>query len=294
VNFPFWALLLSGLVTAGIYALAVTGFNLLILVGGVFYLVFTSIVVLCMYFLWIFSGLFGGNQIIYIPLAILAGVALVVLTEPIFRSFGQRKAIIASFIVAIGLSNVFNDIMTKINLGEAIVFDSNMLSRGIVLGTGLAKITVGQLATLLTSIAIVVALFYLIYRTKIGRYFRSIAQDSWAAKVNGVPIVRTSIISYVIAGAFAGIAAVLLAMYVGYARADLSVMVSMKVFMIVLLMGIGNLTGCLYGALIYGVAEAFMRALIPGEWSSVILYSVIFVLILCKPQGIFGQKVIAN
>jgi len=294
MHFPFLALLLSGLTTAGIYALAVTGLNLLILVGGVFYIVFSTIVVLCMYFLWIFSGLFGANQIIYIPLAILAGVVLVVLTEPIFRSFGQRKAVIASLVVSLGLSSIFTDIMTKINSGVAVVFDSNMLSRGTTLGTGLAKITVGQLVTLLTSIAIVAGLYYLIYRTKIGRYFRSIAQDSWAAKVNGVPIVRTSIISYVVAGTLAGVAAVLLAMYVGYAGADLSAVLSTKVFMIVLLMGMGNLTGCLYGALIYGVAESFMRALIPGEWSSVVLYCIIFVAILLKPQGIFGQKIIAN
>jgi len=294
MHFPFLALLLSGLTTAGIYALAVTGLNLLILVGGVFYIVFSTIVVLCMYFLWIFSGLFGANQIIYVPLAILAGVVLVVLTEPIFRSFGQRKAVIASLVVSLGLSGMFTDIMTKLNSGMAVVFDSNMLSRGVTLGTGLAKITVGQLVTLLTSIAIVAGLYYLIYRTKIGRYFRSMAQDSWAAKVNGVPIVRTSIISYVVAGAFAGVAAVLLAMYVGYAGADLSALLSIKVFMIVLLMGMGNLTGCLYGALIYGVAEAFMRALIPGEWASVVLYCIIFVAILLKPQGIFGQKIIAN
>jgi len=288
----YFAQLISGISAGSIYAILVTGLNLLILVGGVFQYSYPSIVVMNMYVIWLGWGATGGNLPLTICIAIISGIAINVLTEPIFRRLGQQRAMVASFIAAIGIATILSDIMGRqINQGMVISFPTALLAKGTIVGTGLVTITTGQLVIIMGAVVSMALIFYLLYRTRIGREFRAIAEDSLVARILGIKAVRMSMLSYAITGLLGALSAVFLTMYIGMANESLATTFSLKVFIVAMFAGIGNLGGGLIAALILGLLEAYMVNIVPGEWATAVFYGLVLIVVMVRPRGLFGAKI---
>ena len=170
----FLSKLISGIALGSIYALLATGVNLLLLVGGVFQFAYPHLVVLAMYVLWMVLGATGDNLALAIPVTILSGIGLSLATEPIFRPLSQRGTLVASFIAAIGIATILSDLMSReINYGRAVPFPAFAPMKESLIGSTIVSLSMGQRATILGSVAVVVGLFYLLYRTNLGRAFRA-------------------------------------------------------------------------------------------------------------------------
>ena len=286
----FFAQLINSLALGSIYALMVTGLNLVVLVGRVVQFAYPHVVVLSMYAAWYVLRATGNN----IPLAVLAavgsGVGISLATEPIFRPLTKRVAIIASLIAALGLSMVITDIMShELNIGLPIVFPPSFVARVPVYQLGMVTLFQGQLATFIGSIGAVVGFLYLLYRTQVGRAFRAIAQNPFVARLLGIPITKTSIYSYVIAGLLGGVSAVFLITALGTAAPSLGGDLALKVIAVALFAGLGNLRGGLIAGLIIGVIECMALGYLPGRLSTAIVFGIIMISIMVKPKGVFAR-----
>jgi branched-chain amino acid transport system permease protein len=286
----FLAQLINGIAVGSIYALVVTGFNLMVLVAGVVQFAYPHVVVLSMYVAWYVLRATGKNLTLAVVAAIGSGAGISLVTEPIFRPLTKRAAMIASLIVSLGLSMVITDIMShEFNIGLPVVFPPSLVGRVPVFQSGMAILFRGQLATFLGSIAAVVGFLYLLYRTQVGRAFRAIAQNPFAARLLGIPITKTSIYSYFIAGLLAGVSAVFLITALGTADPSLAGDLALKVIAVALFAGLGNLRGGLIAGLIIGVIECMALGYLPGRLATAIVFGIIMIAIMVKPKGVFAR-----
>jgi branched-chain amino acid transport system permease protein len=282
--------MINGIAVGSIYALLVTGFNLMVLVAGVVQFAYPHVVVLSMYVAWYVLRATGNNLALGILAAIGSGVGISLATEPIFRSLTRRGAMIASLIASLGVSIVFTDIMSHgLHFGLPVAFPESLTGRAPIFQLGMATLFGGQLATFIGSLAAVAGFLYLLYRTQAGRAFRAMAQNPFVARLLGIPIIRTSITSYATAGLLGGLSAVFLAMALCYARPALGDNLALKVIAVTLFAGLGNLRGGLIAGLIIGLVESIVLGYIPGDWSTAVIFGVIMISIMVRPQGVFAR-----
>ena len=287
----FASQLLNAVVLGGIYGLLVTGFNLILVVGGVFHAAYPHTVVMSMYICWMVLKA-TGNIPLAIGAAIGAAIGMSLVSEVIFRPLVKRRAMIMSFVAALGMGMLFTDMMSRqLNKGLAIGFPTSFTGEGTLLRYGLISITTGQLVTLIGCVAAVLVFLWLVYRTKLGRAFRAIAQQPVVARILGVPVTRSSILSWGIAGLMAGISAIFLAMGLGWASSEIAGILWIKVLAISLFAGMGNLRGGMYGALILAFAEVMVLSYLPWDWSNAIAFAMIIIVVVFKPRGLFGVTI---
>jgi branched-chain amino acid transport system permease protein len=136
----------------------------------------------------------------------------------------------------------------------------------------------------------VVLLFWILYKTRAGRAFRAIAENPETAKLTGIPIFHTGIQSYALTGVLGGVTAVLMALLLGSASADLGDQLGHKVLGISIIAGLGNLPGGLAIALLLGIAEAIVQGFFSGSWSNAVVFAAMLAVVLAKPKGVFGTK----
>jgi branched-chain amino acid transport system permease protein len=287
----FVAQIADGLATGSIYALIVLGMNLLILVRGVVHFAYAHLVVITMYIAWIVLEQTNNNLVIAIPVAIFAAVLLLILTEPLFRPLALRRAFLETLIVALGIAIILTEIMSHfIHHGEAIAFPPALTGGGAMLRTGMISFSLADAYTLFGSIVVVLVLLYLLYHHKHGRAFRAMAQDLRIARLLGIPFKRTGIYGFAIAGILAGVVSVLVAMSLGLASSSLGDTLAIKAMVLILFAGMGNLKGGMICALLMGIAEAMALSYLPGRWTEAVIFGAIMIVIIWRPQGLFGAK----
>lgn len=288
----FVAQVINGLAIGSVYALIVVGINLLLLVRGIFHFSYTHITVMSMYASWMVLGATHNNLAMAIPAGIVTATLLTTLTEPIFRPLAVRKALLEAVIVALGIGIILTDIMSHfLNHGLAIAFPAMLVGGGAQVRFGMISFSLGHVYTLLGSIAAVIGLLYLLYRRKEGLAFRAMAQNLETARLLGIPLNKTGIYSFAIGGILAGITGVLMAMTLGSASPALGDSLAIKAMVLILFAGSGNLKGGLICALLMGLAEALISAYLPGRWTDALVFGTMMMVIIIKPQGLFGARV---
>ena len=130
-----------------------------------------------------------------------------------------------------------------------------------------------------------------INRTKFGRGIRAVAQDPTTATLMGVSRERVIMLTFLIGGLLAGVAALLytlkipqgIVFYGGF-------VLGIKAFAAAVLGGIGNLRGALLGGLLLGVIENYGQALFGTLWRDVIAFGLLVLVLLIRPTGILGES----
>lgn len=291
----FIAQLITGIAVGSVYALVVTGFNLFLLIKGIFHWSFAHTVVLCMYILWLVILLTPAHAVfglsIGIPIAIGGGILITVGIEPIFRPMIARGGYIEVVIASVGLGIIITNVMSHyLNAGAPISF-SNILQSSSTVGRGLISLKIGDIYVVFACILIVFFLFYFLYKTKKGRAFRAIAQDIEVARILGIPIALTGLISFGVGGLVGGISAILMTMALGMASPSLGNDLAIKAMMLVLFAGSGNLRAGMICAIGLGIVESMVAVYIPGGWNVAVTYSVILAGLLLKPEGLFPKRI---
>jgi len=287
----FIAQFINSIALGSIYALLVIGFNLLVLVTGIFPYAYAHVVVFSMYMCWIGLKISNNNVIVGIIFAIVSAIALSLVTEPLFRPLSRRGAQLGSFIVAMAIGSIITEILAQnLNKGIVINFPVELKGEGSLIKFGVSAISIGQIATVLGSIVAGGFFFYVLFRTKQGRAFRAIGQSSFNARLLGLPITKIGLLAFAITGILGGISAIFLSMSLGTASASLGNNLALKIMAVALFAGVGNIGGGIIAALILGLAENMALAYLPGTLSQAIAFAMIMIVVMIKPQGLFGTK----
>jgi branched-chain amino acid transport system permease protein len=123
---------------------------------------------------------------------------------------------------------------------------------------------------------------------------RATAQDKDAAAIMGINVNRTISFTFLIAGALAGAAGTLYALWATTVRFDQGFQLGLIAFTAAVLGGIGNLPGAVLGAVTIGLIQSWNEGLpwhMPGsDWTQSIVFSILILILVFRPEGLLGEK----
>ena len=142
----------------------------------------------------------------------------------------------------------------------------------------------------LISAALMAGLYYLLYRTILGRKMRAAAQDPTAARLMGISPTYVIIWTFVLCSVFMGVAGVLLAP-VFFVEIDIGGLPALYAFSASIIGGFGSIPGAIVGGLSLGLVEIFTAAYISSEYKVAISFMIVVAFLLVRPTGLFGETV---
>ena len=145
-----------------------------------------------------------------------------------------------------------------------------------------------QLAASVGALAAFGFLYWFITRTETGLALQATAQDRQAASLMGIDTQRMFALGWVIGGACVGVAGALLAMFF-YIYPDVGAPFALLAYVTVALGGFGNVPGTLAAGVVVGLVEALAGLLIPPAFKYSVVFVLYLVVVLWRPQGLFGR-----
>ncbi|MCF6093935.1 branched-chain amino acid ABC transporter permease [Microaerobacter geothermalis] len=283
--------LVNGLTLGSIYAIVALGYTL---VFGVLEIINMAHGAIFMF------GAFIGLMMITtfkVPLwiamigAIIVTAFLGLLMERIALNPLRRRAGVshlAPLISTIGVSIILENLAHKLFGAETQPFPVSFAEISYEIGN--VKIYLVQITIFFISVALMVGLQIWLGKTKAGKALRATAENMETAGLLGVNTGRMITLTVVIASAMGGIAGVLVGMAFNAVSPQMGLSMGLKGLAIIILGGMGNVNGAMVGGLILGITEVFSVAYGDSGYRDAIAFLIIIVILLVRPQGIFGEK----
>lgn len=281
----FIQILISGILTGGIYALISVGLTLIFGVVRVKNFAHGEYLMLGAYMVYWLNVLLGMDPYLSIILVLPCMFFMGVLTHKIVIRPVLMKPAMTHILVTIGLSFFLQNM--ALLFWKADYRTVRTAYTGLTLKAGDLSIGFPRLMAFVIAMLVTYLIYLFLKRTYLGKAIRAVAMSRQGAQLVGVDIDYIYTIAWGIGIACVGIAAVMIMPI--YAIFPLvGQMFGLPAFVVVVLGGLGNFTGALLAGLLLGVVESFSGFFIHPALKEVV-YFVIFILVLSiKPSGLFG------
>jgi len=172
---------------------------------------------------------------------------------------------------------------------------SNPLLFSIPIGTESVRVETVDALVLGLSISLMLALQFIVFRTKLGAGMRAASHDARTAALMGVPVDRTISITFVIGTSLAAAAGFLYVMKYPSINPPVAVtwaLLGLKAFVAAVVGGIGNVRGAVVGGLLIGLLELYGAAYLSPHYRDVYVFALLIIVLLVRPTGIFGSTAV--
>jgi branched-chain amino acid transport system permease protein len=288
--------LLFGILRSGLYALTALGLAISLGVIGVVNFAHGEFVMIGAYIgFWAYllmSGPLGLGPAVS-PLVILIGIpvsalALYLIAAGIFRLTLKpvlRQPELNQMLLTFGLSIVVVNAMSIAFTSQA--QDANLAWRFDLIDLGFVNVTYSRVAGFAVSALLVAGTYVLLERTRLGKQMRAVAQNRLGAQVVGIPVDRIYEIAFGLSAALGAAAGVML-IFQTQVSPFVGLGTLLKSFSIVVLAGLGNLTGVIWASLLLGIAEQVISQYVPNGAAlrDGLFFVLIFVVLLARPGGL--------
>jgi branched-chain amino acid transport system permease protein len=149
----------------------------------------------------------------------------------------------------------------------------------------------GRMIVVLTSIAMMAFLYFLVMRTRLGKAMRAVSEDKDTAALMGVNVDQVISRTFLVGSALAGIAGVMVGMYYLQIKPTMGFTPGIKAFTAAVLGGIGNIPGAMLGGYTLGLAESLGVLVLPAVYKDIVAFSLLVLTLVFKPTGILGEAV---
>ena len=280
--------MVSGLLMGGIFALFGVGFSLTWGVMKVINIAHAAFGILAAYIAYWGLTLYGLDPLLSLvfSLPLLFGTGLFIhrfLVRPITRS---REIVVASMILTFGLAIILENIMLAAWSPDERLITTSYSSKAIFIGEIIIKVS--NLLAFLLSVLGIAALYLFLHRTRTGKAVRAAWQDPEGAALQGVNLERVSMIAFGLAVASAGAGGVAMAYMYSFNPPAHNLWL-IFLFLVVIVGGVGSIIGSAIAGLIIGLITGLSGAFLPQQWINVLLFGLLMVLLLIKPQGLFKR-----
>jgi branched-chain amino acid transport system permease protein len=308
---------LSGLILGGMYALIAIGYTL---VYGIMFMINFAHGEVMM--LGAFGGFFTFEILRFIPaptaaspdlnflnahpilsvlLAFIVGILISAVAGFYLEKIAYRPLRTAPrlilLITAIGASTILQNLaMILFGPQRKNVVNPDILDRSagwvVQVSGNDVLISYTGVFSLVLSALLMIALFILVQRTKLGRAMRAVAQDKNTAFLMGVDVNDVISKTFIISGALAGAAGVMWGIHMGLVNHYTGFLPGIKAFTAAVMGGIGNIPGAMLGGILLGLIEAIGPAGmgIDFQLKDVIAFSILVLVLIVRPSGILGEK----
>jgi branched-chain amino acid transport system permease protein len=277
--------LLNGFALAGIYILIALGLTLVLSIMGIVQISHGEIYMIGAYSVYYMVAALGVNFLLAILIATLfVGLIGVFLERVCFRPFRGEPD--RAMTVAIGLILILQNVVLFIAGGNPRSFSSPIT--GVLRIAGIA-IAWKRLAIVLVGIGLLVALFLFIKYTRKGQAMLAIAQERDGAALQGINIDTISAIAMFMGCGLAAIAGGLIGSLFSISP-TMGSFALMKGIAVIILGGLGSISGAVVGGLILGLIDGVLPALTTTHIAGLVGFAAIIIILLFRPQGISGHE----
>ena len=286
----FFTHLINGLSLGSIYAIIAIGYTMVYGIAKMLNFAHGDVIMIGAFMAYTIISTMGLPT----PLGIIGAIVIctclgIVIEKIAYKPLRKAASPLAVLITAIGVSYFLQNSALLIfgsdpkMFTSVVPFQSVMIGSFSIPGTTIVSITV--------SIILVAALQTFINKTKPGQAMLACSQDRDAASLMGISVNGTITLTFAIGSAMAAIAGVLLCSAYPTLSPTTGAMPGIKAFVAAVFGGIGSIPGAMIGGLVLGVIEILSRAYISSQLSDAIVFSVLIIVLLVKPTGLFGKVI---
>jgi neutral amino acid transport system permease protein len=281
----------QGVKFGSIIALAAVGLSLIFGVTGLVNFAQGELVALGALVAWFLNASDGGPQFhlllaVAIMLPIAAGVGAAFELGMWRRLRARQTGRISMLVVAIGVSILMRHVFLLLYGGGSRPYTDYTIQRGFAIGP--VNLPPKDYVLTVVALVVLVAVGCTLVYTRVGKAMRAVADDRDLAEVSGIDVDRITLITWTAGAALAGLAGVLQ----GVTEAitwDMGFELLLLMFAAVIVGGLGTAFGAMAGGLMIGVVAQISTYWVSTEFKVVIALAVLVVVLMVRPEGIFGR-----
>jgi branched-chain amino acid transport system permease protein len=194
---------------------------------------------------------------------------------------------LAPLITAVGVSFFLEGVMYlwkgAVNLHYPDILPGTVYFNGAV--------SAKDIIVIVAALILVSGLAFFVNQTKLGKAMRATAQDRDAARLMGINIDRTISATFFIGAVLAGAGGITYALYINTINNTLGFPIGLVAFTAAVFGGIGNIPGAALGGLIIGLIRAMNDGYIDPEWTDVVTFAILILVLTLRPTGLLGMRV---
>ncbi len=280
--------LVAGLNFGLLIALAAIGITLIFGTTGLNNFAHGEMVTFGAIIAWIVAVILGLNIFLAMVIAVVLGGVFGYINDWLLWKPLRRKGVklVQAMIVSIGLAIALRYLYLFFIGGDTKTMSVG-LSDAVALGP--VRITTGSIFSMVLSVVVLVLVGLFLTRTRIGKATRAVSDNPSLAAASGIDVDRIIRIVWVLSGALAALAGVMLALY-RQVSWDMGFQVLLLMFAAVTLGGLGSAYGALVGSIVVGLFVELSTLFIPPDLKYAAALVVLIVVLLVRPQGILGRK----
>ena len=280
------AAIITGVLTGGVYALMASGLTLIFGVMDIINIAQGALVVLGAYLSYVLAqylhlDLFVG-LLLTMPLMFLLGVAI----EWAFIRKLKRDRTMLSILVTFAVALIIEGVLGQLFTTNYVQLHAWYINASFQLA-GFYLPYIYVFAFILSGV-LLSSLYLLLYRTKFGRSLRASMQNRTAAELIGIDVEKVSALTFGIGVALTAAGGMAFGATTAFNPGSSYDLIS-RLLVIIVLGGMGSLRGALIASLVMLVIEDVTAVVWSPVWSSTVFFALLVVLLLFRPQGMFGQ-----
>ncbi len=276
---------IDGLMIGFIYGLAAMGLSLIFGVMRVINLAHGPVIMLGMFAVYVLTNQLGLNPYLGVILTLFLGLAF----GAVMYFIAIRRVIDAPELTTLLATYSVNLMIIGV---ATVLFTTTPRAVDVNLGAvraGAVTILGTRAVAVLITILVTAGLYFLLYRTRIGKSIRAVANNRSAAELMGISTNQVLALSFGIGITLASISGGLIATMFSFTPLS-GTIYETKSFVIVVLGGLGNPTGALIGGIVIGLLEGLTTMFMPVGWVPIVEYGVFVLILLVRPTGLLGAR----
>lgn len=234
-----------------------------------------------------------------VPLVLLVGVVFGwAIERAAFRPFRKftdeaslksRAVREATLLSSFALGLIVREVLDQIYHGEWLAIPQEyLLSTPVAFGG--VHLSVGELVIAIVSVVMLVALQFLLYRTRIGIAIRAVSSNLVGAQFSGIDINRVIVAVFIVGSLLGAVAGMVVSLAYGNVQSFMGLTVVIKAFVAMVIGGLTSLPGAVIAGILIGLAEATAGIFLPSAWTEMVAYVMLLLTLLLLPQGLFGRR----
>ena len=282
--------LVNGLSLGSIYALIALGYTMVYGIIKLINFAHGDIYMLGAFVAFYATRYFQLNFFLALFVAMLFCGVLGVVIERIAYKPLRHATRITALITAMGVSYIL-EYGTQFLAGSDVKTFPEGLLGNLTLELGGVRISMQQIMIFAVTILLMLALTYIVNRTRMGRAMRAVSVDEEAAQLMGISVDRTISFTFLLGSVLAGAAGVLVGVYYNSINPLMGMTPGLKAFIAAVFGGIGIIPGAMIGGLSIGIAETLVIAYGSSLYKDAIVYVILILILIIKPAGLLGKHV---
>ncbi|MBV8428735.1 MAG: branched-chain amino acid ABC transporter permease [Hyphomicrobiales bacterium] len=289
----FWQILIDGFAISALYALGATGFTLIFGVSGVLNLSHGALMVAAVVAAWVAGGDLGVGSYLGATIGVLVGLALTMLTYfavvrplQLTRKIREQEKEIFILTATLLWGIMIQELIAYLYTNNAKT--ALPIVEGVVMIAGV-RTPANEIFTAVICWLVIGLLWLLVNRTRAGKAVLAASMNARGVTLLGIELSFVYIAVWAIYGVLVGIAGVLLGMFLGVSSYSVGPLTA-SAFSIVVLGGLGSVSGSLIAAYVVGYLETITAYLVSPAYRTIPALLLLVFVMYVRPRGLLGRR----